>query len=127
MVHAASRPEDWLRFVQIDPFPRMWGNLGLNDEDLRALEILIMSIPENAAVIPGTNGLRKLRFARAESPQGKRGGYRVFFVYVPEYGIVLLMAIIAKSKKADLTKADLNALSQVILRYQKLLEQGVIR
>lgn len=126
--HSASiRPEDWLRFVQIDPFPRMWSQLQLKDEDLRALEIGIMASPAGYVVIPGTGGMRKLRFSTPDSGRGKRGSYRVYYVYLADYGTVLLMAILSKGEKADLSKADKNALATVIARLKSLLERGAIR
>ena len=128
MIHPASfRPQDWLRFVQIDPFPRMWSSLKLSDDDLRVLEVAIMSLPERPPVISGAKGLRKLRFSKAESDQGKSGSYRIYYVYFPEYATVLLMAIIAKNVQSDLNKADLNALSQVVTRFKHLLDQGAIK
>jgi len=117
LIHAATvHPEDWLRFVQIDPFPRMWSRLGLEDDNLRALEIGIMAAPWSYPVIPGTSGLRKLRFTTPDLGRGKSGSYRVYYVYLPEYGTVWLMAVIAKGEQADLTKADENALAKVIER-----------
>ena len=127
LVHSASiRPEDFLRFVEIPPFPRLWANLKLEDRDLQALQIGIMAAPSLHPVIPGTNGLRKLRFSKPGSGTGRRGSFRVLYTYYSDYGIVLLMAIIAKNDQ-DLTKADLNALSSVIARSKILLDKGIIR
>ncbi|MEW4568603.1 hypothetical protein AB1L88_12130 [Tautonia sp. JC769] len=128
LVHnAVLKPQDWLRFVQIDPFPGQWSRLGLSDHDLRALELLIMTAPEEGAVIPGTQGLRKARFSTPDSGRGKRGAYRVFYVYFPEHGIVTLMAILAKGQQSNLSKADCNALAAVIGRLRRLLNQGDIQ
>ena len=61
LTHSATlRPEDFLRFVEVDPFPRLWSSLKLEDRDLQALQIGIMAAPSIHPVIPGTNGLRKL-------------------------------------------------------------------
>jgi hypothetical protein len=120
-------PEELFRFVEIEPFPRLWSNLDLEDEDLQSLQILIMAAPTAHPVIPGSKGLRKLRFSRPGSKTGKSGSFRVYYAYFDEYGIVLLMAIIAKNERSDLTKADLNALGSVIERARKLLDKGVIR
>ena len=65
-------PLDLLRFVQLDPFPRQWGDLNLTDEDLNMLEILIMTSLEAGVVIPGTNGLRKLRLQQINVKYGKK-------------------------------------------------------
>jgi hypothetical protein len=127
LVHPASfRPENWLRFVQIDPFPRHWSRLQLTDDDLRALEIGIMLGPESHPVVRGTDGMRKLRFTKPGSGKGKSNSYRAYYVYLPGFGTVWLMAVIAKNE-ADLTAADRNAFAQVIGRLRMLLDRGVIR
>jgi hypothetical protein len=99
----------------------------LDEDDLRALEILIMVSPGRHPVIPETHGLRKLRFTKSDSARGKSGGCRVYYVYLPDYGIVLLLGIIDKKVQSDLTKADRNALGQVIADIKRKLDQGVIR
>ena len=84
----ASESGKWLGFVQIPPFDRQWDALNLSDEDLRSLEVAILSQPDRGAVIPGGNGLRKIRFAKAGS--GKSGGYRTFYLNLKEYGYIIL-------------------------------------
>jgi hypothetical protein len=115
-------PEGLFRFVEIEPFPRLWSNLNLEDEDLQSLQIHIMAAPTSHPVIPGSKGLRKLRFSRPRSRTGRSGSFRVYYAFFEEYGIVLLMAIIAENERSDLTKADVNALGSVIERAGKLLE-----
>jgi hypothetical protein len=40
-----------LRFIQAASFTREWGKLGLTEEDLMALEMLIMASPEGPPVV----------------------------------------------------------------------------
>jgi hypothetical protein len=49
-------------FVELPPFERHRAEY-LDDEALRKLEALLMLNPEAGDAIPGTGGLRKLRFA----------------------------------------------------------------
>jgi hypothetical protein len=121
------RPEGWLRFVQIDPFPGQWAGLGLGEVDLQALELLLLASPSAGAVVRGAGGLRKVRFTAPGSGRGKRGSYRVFYAHFPEHGHVLLWAVISKNQAADLTPADRNALAKGVARVKRLLDQGVIR
>jgi hypothetical protein len=121
------RPDDFFRFVEIEPFPRLWSNLKLEDQDLQSLQKRIMAAPTDPPAIPGSKGLRKLRFSRPGSKTGKSGSFRVYYAYFEEYGIVLLMAIIAKNEQSDLSRADLSALGLVIERAGQLLDKGVIR
>jgi hypothetical protein len=128
LIHSATiRPEDFLRFVEIEPFPRLWADTKLEDQDLQILQIGIMAGPTDHPVIPGSNGLRKLRFSTPKNNTGKRGAFRVYYSYFEDYGIVLLMAILAKNRQRDLTKADIHALAQVLARAKILLDKGVIR
>jgi hypothetical protein len=128
LIHPASlKPEDWLRFVEIEPFPGQWARLKLTDHDLMMLQIVICSAPKMGSVIPGTGGLRKARFSTGDSDKGKSGSFRVFYVFFQEYGIVILWAIVAKNEKSDLTKAEKNAIATVLGRYKRLLEEGRIR
>jgi hypothetical protein len=124
---ASLRPLDWLRFVQIDPFPGQWNRLKLGERALEVLEFQIISAPRDGVVVPEAGGLRKLRFAAPASEKGKSGSYRVFYVYFPEYGIVVLWAVIDKVQKANLTKAQRNAIALQIARLRRLLDEGAIR
>jgi hypothetical protein len=65
--------------------------------------------PEAGAVIPGTGGVRKLRWARSGS--GKRGGARVvYFYYRPDCPLYLLLAY-AKAQASDLTTDEKQAVA----------------
>lgn len=68
-------PEDLLTFFELKWFTRDWDGLGLreSDDELCALQLMIMCDPAGYPVIPGTHGLRKLRFAPSTWNKGKRG------------------------------------------------------
>ena len=60
-------------FVRTVPFERSWTAAGLDDNDLRELEDVLLRDPGAGAVIPGLNGYRKLR---VQLPgRGKSGFY----------------------------------------------------
>ena len=115
------RPEDLLTFIQLDGFSEDWRELGFQDIDLQALEIMIMTIPTGPPVISGTGGLRKLRFASAERNQGKRGGARVCYVYFEEFKIVLLVTAYGKDEKDDLEPAEKRAIRALVERERRVL------
>jgi hypothetical protein len=65
--------------------------------------------PEAGDVIPGTSGVRKLRWGRSGS--GKRGGARViYFFHHPEAPIYLLLAY-AKAAREDMTPDEKRAVA----------------
>ncbi len=124
---ADLEPSDWLRFVQLDPFAKKWAKLGLTDDDLRTLEILIMAMSDRAPVLKGTGGLRKVRCSQEGANRSKRDSFRVCYTLFPDYGIALLVTVFGKNEKSNLTAADKNAVAKVIKAIQKQLDQGVIR
>jgi hypothetical protein len=64
---------DWPRFVQLAPFSAGWDRLGLDDDDLAALEEMLESRPEAGPVVRGAGGVRKVRFAGPDARRGKSG------------------------------------------------------
>jgi hypothetical protein len=120
-------PADWLRFIHLPPFDKKWGNLGLDDDDLRLLQILIMASPDKYPVIRGTRGLRKLRFARQDSNLSKRESFRVCYSFFPAYGIVVLVTVFAKSETDDLNTTDKKAITAILHMIETRLDEGTIR
>jgi len=71
--------------------------------------------PEAGDIIPGTGGVRKLRWGRAGS--GKRGGARVIYFYGQVDRPVYLLLAYAKAKAEDMTadeKRLVTALAAII-------------
>jgi len=56
-------------------FDKMWKKIGLDDEDLKELQLELLSNTKSGEVIKGTGGLRKMRFAIEN--KGKSGSVRV--------------------------------------------------
>lgn len=93
--------------------------LGLTLEDVRRIEISIMARPKMAAVMAGTNGLRKVRFAPEGSGAGKSGGVRVCYVLFEERAHLYLITMFAKNEKDNLTKEERNSIAGLIARIGK--------
>jgi putative transcriptional regulator len=115
------------RFVEMTPFTRRWKSLSLGDEDLLALQMSIMQNPARAPVISGTGGLRKVRFAPKSWRKGKSGSARVGYVYLREWGVVLLVIAYSKDEKDDLAPDEKEEIRKLILRIERGFESGAIR
>lgn len=118
------QPEDLLYFVYLDEFVDDWRNLFPNDKDeisLWALEILIMSNPTEAPVVPGTGGLRKMRFTDDSTDTGKSGGARICYAYFPEYCIVLMVMAYAKNAMETLTNDQKAGIKRFLAKANKWL------
>lgn len=80
-----------------------------NEAELAALVDHVARDPEGGDVIPGTGGVRKMRWSRSGS--GKRGGARViYFYYRPDCPLYLLLAY-AKAQASDLTPDEKRAVT----------------
>ena len=65
-------PDQLLHFVELDEFGADWERLGLDVEsDLLALQHALMLNPMAGDLVPGTGGLRKLRFSPPALEQGQ--------------------------------------------------------
>jgi hypothetical protein len=84
----------------------------LSDAEREELVSFIGANPEVGEVIPETGGVRKVRWALAGT--GKRSGARVIYYHHSERMPVFLLAAYAKNEKANLSKAERNAMKQLI-------------
>ena len=62
--------------------------------------------------IPGTRGVRKLRFAA--SGRGKRGGARVIYFYGGDHMPIYALLAYAKSAKTDLNPVERRAVAALV-------------
>ena len=118
--------DDWPRFIHLDLFDAEWAALKLDDNALNILQADIKADPSRHPMMSGTQGLRKIRFAEPGANRGKRGSYRVGYIYFPEHGTILLVTVWGKGEKANLSKEDRNAVSRVVLRIKEKLDRGEI-
>jgi hypothetical protein len=95
-----------LTFVQLSRFSARWAELKLNDDDLRALEQILLENPLAGAVMTATGGLRKLRFAPPSRHSGKRGAFRIGYAYFRIADTVYLLAVFPKNEQTNLSAAE---------------------
>ena len=79
-----------------------------SDEERSEFINWIAAHPDEGDVIPGSGGLRKIRWTRAG--MGKRGGARVIFFTRNERGEVVLLLVYAKAKYDNI---DVNVLKAI--------------
>lgn len=84
--------------------------LGL--EDYRLLQKELVLRPGAGKVIPGSGGLRKLRWTG--SGRGKRGGSRLIYYYMQDDKMILMLFIYAKNETKDLTKDQIKVLRSIV-------------
>jgi mRNA-degrading endonuclease RelE of RelBE toxin-antitoxin system len=87
----------------------------LSDDDYQALQIMLTEQPDAGDVIPGTGGVRKLRW-RAPG-RGKRGGYRLIYFTRIEKGVIWMLTMYPKNVKDDIP-------AQVLRRIREEVENA---
>ena len=115
-----------LTFVQLGTFVSRWNRFRLTDDDLHALEDILLKTPEIGVVIPGTGGLRKMRFAPPSRHGGKSGAFRVGYAYFKIASTIYLLAIFPKNIQPNLTaseKADARRIIDAIRKLRRPREQ----
>jgi hypothetical protein len=100
-------------FVELPAFERYRAEY-LDDEAFRELQNLLIRQPDAGDLIPGTGGLRKLRFADARRGKGRRGGLRVIYYWWEAGSQFWLFTLFGKDEMADLTPQQRKALKQMI-------------
>lgn len=99
-------------FIEVPLFTKRWREIGLGDEELLALQILLLKDPESGPVIEGTGGIRKVRFPLYN--RGKRGSVRVCYTDFAEYEVTYLITAFTKSEKENLTNEEKKVLKKMI-------------
>ena len=100
-----------MRFVETPIFTKEVRDL-LDDDDYRALQLALIFRPEQGAVIPGSGGLRKLRWGG--KGKGKRGGLRIIYYRAKEEDTFYMLFAYPKSEQEDLTPAQLRVLGRLV-------------
>jgi hypothetical protein len=84
----------------------------LSDDEYHELQKSLLGHPEAGKIIPGSGGLRKLRWAL--DGRGKRGGVRLSYYWFTAQGSLLLLFIYPKNVQGDLTLDQLRQLKRIV-------------
>ena len=84
----------------------------LSDDSRREMEAAIVADPAAAPVMPGTGGIRKLRWAG--SGRGKRGGIRTIYFHHAGPEAIYMLTAYAKAAREDLSPSEKRALARLV-------------
>jgi len=99
-------------FVELPIFSKRWEEIGLGEDELLALQIMLLKDPQSGPIMEGTGGIRKVRFPLEN--KGKSGSVRVCYADFEEYEVTYLITAFTKNEKENLTKEEKNTLKKLV-------------
>lgn len=84
-----------------------------SDEEYRAFQLQLILAPDAGVLIPGSGGLRKIRWHMPG--RGKRGGVRVIYYWQQAAGQIYLLFLYPKSVRSTLSPLELRTLRKLIM------------
>ena len=100
-----------MRFIETPIFTQELSSF-LKDEEYRSLQLALLFRPEQGTLIPGSGGLRKLRWGY--QGKGKRGGGRLIYYWDKNQDTIYMLYGYRKSKQEDLTSTQIKLLSKLV-------------
>ena len=84
----------------------------LNDEEYTGLQHYLLNRPNAGNIIPGSGGVRKLRWAI--EGRGKRGGIRVIYYWKVSEAEIWLITLYAKNEASTISPQILKKIAEEI-------------
>ena len=98
-------------FIETKLFSRLLGDY-LSDEEYALLQSALIEAPERGALVPGSGGVRKLRWS--QPGRGKRGGVRVIYYAKTREGTIWMLTIYAKNEEQNIPAHVLRRIKEEI-------------
>jgi hypothetical protein len=103
-------------FIETPIFTKLVTDL-MPDDEYRKIQLALVLRPEAGKIIPGSSGLRKIRWKSSGS--GKRGGLRLIYFWDVQEDRIYMFLIYKKSKQEDLTPNQLKILRNLVKEFLK--------
>jgi len=100
-----------MEFIEATVFTRYVYDY-LSDDEYLGLQRFLLVHPESGKVVPGSGGVRKVRWAM--SGKGKRGGVRVIYYFQKQVDEIWLLTIYSKSQVENIPAHVLRQIAKEI-------------
>jgi hypothetical protein len=91
-----------VKFVETPVFTKVVRE-HLSDDEYRGLQLALLLRPEQGSIIPGSGGLRKVRWK-------VRGRVRVIYYWITAEDAIYMLYLYEKTAQSDLTRAQVKVL-----------------
>ena len=98
-------------FVETSLFSKLLTQY-LSDDEYRGLQNHLIERPDAGAIIRGSSGVRKVRWATGG--KGKSGGLRVIYYWIKANEQIVLLTLYGKGEKENLSAAELRRVVKII-------------
>ena len=96
-------------FIETPIFTKLVTDL-ISDDEYRKIQLALVLRPEAGKIIPGSGGLRKIRWKSS----GKRGGLRLIYFWDVQEDRIYMLLIYKKAKQKDLNPNQLKILRNLV-------------
>ncbi len=90
----------------------------MGDSEYGRLQAALVLQPDIGDLIPGTGGLRKVRWSEQSRSRGKRGGVRVIYYWFRPDSVIYLLLAYSKTERDDLTAEQKRVLRKLIAEFK---------
>lgn len=98
-------------FIETTIFTKLIGNY-LNADEYMGLQQYLFLHPDKGDVIPGTGGVRKLRWSM--TGKGKRGGIRIIYYWKKQDNEIWMLTVYGKGEKSVISSNIIKKIAEEI-------------
>ncbi|HSY51589.1 MAG TPA: hypothetical protein VLC46_22495 [Thermoanaerobaculia bacterium] len=102
-----------LIFLETPVFTRRIAAL-LSDLEYATLQGTLIVNPESGDLIPGSGGLRKIRWHQQNRGKGKRGGMRIIYYWYSPGSVIYMLLAYSKGAQDDLSASEKRILKKLV-------------
>lgn len=102
-----------MEFIESPLFTKLIGEY-LSDDEYATLQWHLALHPESGDLVPGSGGLRKIRWLKRGS--GKRGGLRVIYYYKTLQGEIWLLTVYSKNEEQNIPSHILKKIKEELIK-----------
>ncbi len=101
----------YMEFIETSLFSKLVYHY-LDEDEYLGLQVYLVHYPDSGDVVPGSGGVRKIRWATRR--KGKRGGIRVIYFWKAIDNEIWLLTVYAKGEREDIPAHILKQIAEEI-------------